>query len=138
MKESLKEMRENPVETVLAFAAAYTVWEQQMAESGTSFNNPRLREEHARILEMFCTEKRRAYVDGGVSFATPPTYAQLDAERIAGVEEVTKSKAHVDTAVLRLLEYRFVVLKKRDGWRIDSMKSRMPPDTVWTNTLIGM
>jgi hypothetical protein len=45
----------------------------------------------------------------------------------------------VDTTVLRrLLEYRFVVLKKRDGWRIDGLKCRMPPTTEWSNTLIGI
>ncbi|MDY3557393.1 RhsIA family immunity protein [Gemmata sp. JC717] len=132
------EILEDLVGTVLAFAKAYSDWERGMAESGRSFNNPQLREEHARILATFCTLKRRAYIDGGVTFATPPTYSELDAEKIDAVHMVTKSKAHVDTKVLKFLEYRFVVLKKRDGWRIDSLKCRMPPSTEWNNTLIGM
>lgn len=131
-------MREDAVATVLGFAAAYSAWERGMVESGNPFNNPQLRAEHASILESFCTIKRRAYVDGGVTFATPPTYGELDSERIAAVELVTKSRVHVDTKVLKSLEYRFVVLKKRDGWRIESLKCRMPPNTGWDNTLIGM
>lgn len=130
-------MRDEPVATVLAFAGAYSAWEHSMAESGTSFNSPQLRAEHARILETFCTVKRRAFVDGGVSFRTPPAYADLDAERIVAVELVAKSRAHVDAQALDFL-YRFVVLKKRDGWRIDSLKYRLPPNTEWINTLIGM
>jgi hypothetical protein len=131
-------MSTEPVATVLAFAAAYSAWERGMAESRSSINNPMLRAEHASILETFCTVKRRAYVDGGVTFATPPTYGELDEEKIAAVELVTKSRAHVDTKVLKIFEYRFVVLKKRDGWRIDSLKCRMPPNTEWENTLLGM
>jgi hypothetical protein len=127
-----------PAATVLAFAKAYSAWERDMAESGCSFNNPKLIAEHARILATFCTLKRRVYVDGGHSFADPPVYAALDAEKIAAVHEVTKSRAHVDTKVLRLLEYRFVVLKNRDGWRIDGVKCRMPPTEEWSNTLIGV
>jgi hypothetical protein len=75
------EMLADPVATVLAFAKAYSDWKRGMAEFGSSFNNPQLRAEHARILATFCTLKRRAYVDGGHCFATPPTYAELDAEK---------------------------------------------------------
>ena len=132
------EKPDDPVATVLAFAKAYSEWERGMAESGSSFNNPELRAEHARILARFCTLKKRAYVDGGHTFSTPPTYAELGPEKIETVELVTKSRAHVDTKKLRSLEYRFVVLKKTDGWRIDSLKCRMPPITEWSNTLIGM
>ena len=131
-------MLEDPVATVLAFAAAYSAWERNMAEHGRSFGNPQLRAEHAGILTTFCTVKRRAYVDGGGTFADPPTYGELDAEKITAVDLVAKSRAHVDTKVLKFLEYRFVVVKKRDGWRIDSLKCRMPPNTEWNNTLIGM
>jgi hypothetical protein len=131
-------MLEDPKETVLAFAKAYSDWERRMAESGSSFNNQELRDEHARILATYCTKKKRAYVDGGGTFATPPTYAELDADKVDKVDVVTKSKVHVDTKVLKFLEYRFVVLKKRDGWRIDSLKCRMPPNEEWNNTLIGM
>jgi hypothetical protein len=79
----------DPMTTVLAFAKAYSDWERSMAESGRSFNNPQLIAEHARILATYCTLKRRAYVDGGQSFADPPVYAELDAEHIEAVHEVT-------------------------------------------------
>lgn len=131
-------MREDPVATVLAFAAAYSAWERAMAERGSSFGNPQLRAEHANILATFCTIKRRAYVDGGGAFSDPPTYNGLEAEAVAAIDLVTKSRAHVDTKQLKFLEYRFIVLKKRDGWRIDSLKCRMPPNTEWRNTLLGV
>jgi hypothetical protein len=131
-------MREDPVATVLAFAKAYSDWERGMATPPGSFNNPHRRTEHANVLASFCTIKKRAYVDGGMTFANPPTYAELDADKILKVELVSKSRAHVDTTKLRLLEYRFVVLKKRDGWRIDSLKCRTPPNVEWSNTLIGL
>lgn len=131
-------MLDTPDKTVLAFAKAYTDWERQMAQSSKPFDNQKLKDEHTRILATFCTIKNRAYVDGGFSFGKPPTYAELRPKKIVGVDLFSKSKAHVDTKALRFYEYRFVVIKKRDGWRIDSLKCRVPPNGEWKNRLIGM
>ena len=116
--------RDDPAAVVLAFAEAYTAWERAMAASDHPFGDRRLKREYTRVLTTYCTIKRRAYVDGGGSFCRPPTYAELGAKEIAGVTPVTRSRTHVDTTATAAssFERRFVVLKKRDGWRIDSVK----------------
>jgi hypothetical protein len=129
---------ESPAATVLAFASEFSEWERRMAKSDDPFNDRELRAEHARILADYCTLKKRVYVDCAPSFSKPPTYADLDESSIEGVEMATKSRSHVDTKALRGLRYRFVVLKKSDGWRIDSLKRWSDFKERWENTLIGL
>ncbi len=105
------------------------------AEDG--FKDDVLQQRHADILLDYCTHKKRAYVDGIASFANPPTYYKVLRENIASVEQATRSRTYVDTKQLDFHAYRFAVLKKQDGWRIDSVKWRFRPDGDWENTLIG-
>lgn len=127
----------DPRATVLAFAAAYTQWEIDMHAASEAFEDPDLQARHAQILTDYCTRRKRAYVDGIAPFSKPPTYYKVVAGSIENVEQVTKTRAHVDTMQLDSQAYRFVVLKKKDGWRIDGVKWRFAPDGDWENTLIG-
>ncbi|MDX1928400.1 MAG: NTF2 fold immunity protein [Pirellulaceae bacterium] len=128
----------DPKSVVLAFAAAYTAWELAMeaAEAHTDdpFDDPKLCDQRRDILLMYCTHKERKY-DGGNSFSIPTTYGLLTEENIDIVESVSSSRVHVDTKKLSKAAYRFVVLKKKDGWRIESVKWRMR--SGWQNTLFG-
>lgn len=127
----------DPEEVVIAFAAAYTQWERDMDAAADAFNDATLQRRHAAILLAYCTHKTRAYVDGIASVSKPPTYYKVTKKTIASVEEVTRSRIYVDTTQLDFHAYRFVLLKKRDGWRIDGVKWRFRPDGEWENTLIG-
>ncbi len=125
-------------DAVLRFAQAWTTWERQMAEGGTdSLHNPLMKQAHARLIADHCTAKRRAYVDGLLTFGQPPTYADVVESNIINAELYAPSKAFVDARCTRKL-YRFVVHKKRDDWRIDSIKWKIDAADEWTNGLIGM
>lgn len=127
----------DPTSVVLAFAAAYTQWERDMDAADDGFNDVALQSRHASILLDYCTHKKRAYVDGIASVSKPPSYYKVIADNIEKTEQVSRSRVHVDTVQLDLHAYRFVVLKKTDGWRVDSVKWRFRPDGDWENTLIG-
>lgn len=126
-----------PEEIVIEFAAAYTQWEQDMNAASNRFNNLTLRQRHREILLRYCTHKKRAYLDGIASYSNPPTYHKVIKENIASVQEINRSRVYVDTNFLDGRAYRFVVLKKKDGWRIDSVKWRFEAQGEWESTLIG-
>lgn len=127
----------SPQEVVLEFATAYTKWEQEMDTVGDKFNNVALQQSHAEILLRYCTRKKRSYLDGIASYSKPPTYYKVIQENIASVREIDRSRVYVDTKFLDGRAYRFVVIKKKDGWRIDSVKRRFEGQGEWENTLIG-
>ncbi len=127
----------DPERTVLAFAAAYSQWELDMAADEDAFGNADLKDRRAQILMDYCTRKKRGHVDGCLSYSPTPRYGKVTRENLIGVEQATRVRVHVDTAILQFHAYRFVLLKKKDGWRIDSMKWRFKPDGEWENTLIG-
>ena len=124
-------------EAVLQFGQAWTAWEEQMAKGNDSLHDPAMRQAHATLVTRFCTAKKRAYVDGLPTYGIPPTYADVIAENIVNAELCASNKAHVDVRCARMC-YRFVVQRKRDGWRIDSIKWRVGDKDGWTNGLIGM
>jgi hypothetical protein len=129
--------RSDPKRLVLAFAEAYTQWEEDMHFARDEVAKTALRDRHAQILLDYCTTKKRSYVDGILSYARPPAYSQITMDSIVHVEASGSSRMHVDTGQLSSHAYRFVLLKKKDGWRIDGIKWRFVSDDVWENTLIG-
>lgn len=61
-------------------------------------------------------------------------------ENLHEVERPTRSRTHVDFVVEQPLyhAYRFVLLKKKEGWRIDSVKRKNAlKHFPWGNVLIG-
>ena len=124
-------------EAVLGFAQAWTAWELQMALDDGSLHDPAMRQMHARLITGHCTIKKRAYVDGLLTYGRPPTYADVIATNIFNVELHAANKAYVDAKCPRMF-YRFVVQKKRDGWRIASIKWKVIETDEWIIGLIGM
>ncbi len=127
---------------MLNFAKAWTEWEIEMfKDRETSMANPVMKQRHAALILEFCTIKRRAYVDGLLSYGMPPTYGDIKEEAIIFEENPSKSRTHIDVKCPRLI-YRFVVLKKQDGWRIDSIKWKSNwtghETENWQNGLIGL
>jgi hypothetical protein len=66
---------------------------------------------HASNLAKYCTPKKRVYVDGGFFFS-------LDFK-------------------CRWQTRRFVVMKKKSGWLLDSIKWKVSDFDDWKNGLIG-
>lgn len=112
----------DPKRLVVAFAEAYTQWEEDMHFARDEVAKTALRDRHTQIFLDYCTNKKRAYVDGILSYSRPPTYSQICMDNIVHVEASGSSRMHVDTRHLNSHAYRFVLLKKKDGWRIDGVK----------------
>ncbi|TWU44705.1 hypothetical protein Poly51_59740 [Rubripirellula tenax] len=101
------------------------------------FTNEDIQQRRRQLLLDFCTHKKRAYVDGVAGYQKPPVYVDVNADTIAGVEQATRTRTHVDTVQFESCAYRFVLMKKADGWRIDSIKRQFPSIGKWENALIG-
>jgi hypothetical protein len=129
--------RDDPRGVVLAFARAFTQWENRVHRTRDGLRDHDLQKQHAEIIHNYCTHKKRAYVDGVFSYQQPPAYTQVVEANIVNIEVVTRTRTHVDTRQLDWRAYRFVILKKSDGWRIDSVTWRSADDDEWENTLIG-
>jgi len=129
--------RDDPRAVVLAFARDFTQWENCVHLTRDGLRDFDLQQQHAEIIRSYCTHKKRTYMDGVLSYEQPPVYVQVVEANIANVEPVTRTRTHVDTKQLQRCAYRFVVLKKTDGFRIDSVKSRFSSDDEWESTLIG-
>lgn len=123
-------------ERVLKFARDWTVWETEMASKEGSLRDPAMKERHAALIAEHCTIKKRAYVDGLLSYSQPPVYADIVAGNRIGAEAVTAKKVHLDLGGSRM-QYRFVVIFSKGEWRIDSLKWRVHESQPWTNGLIG-
>lgn len=128
---------ESPEATVLEFAKQFTEWENEMNRFLDDGEFPEeLEARYDEIIQAYCTHKKRAYVDGCISFGEPPAYVNVHPDTIEQVEYKTKSRAHVETSYVDKKAYLFVVLKKSGEWRIDSVKWKIF-SSDWENTLIG-
>ena len=108
-----------------------------VAKGVQSLRDSVMREAHARLIADHCTAKKRAYVDGILTYGEPPSYADVVDANIVNAELCAPNIVNVD-ANCKLKIYRFVVQKKRDGWRIDSIKWKLIETDKWENGLIGM
>jgi hypothetical protein len=128
-------------DVVLRFAAAYTEWELDMAkDEENSMDDPAMIQAHASIIASYCTPKKRVYVDDCLSYSEPPTYSHVIEDNIINTELISNTRAHIDAngdANPMQISHRFVVLRKNDGWQLDSIKWRGPAGGEWENGLIG-
>lgn len=122
---------------VRAFAEAWSAWETKMYREDISMSDEGAIREHKLMIERFCTNKPRKYVDGLLSVQHPPTYSEVVGSDELTVQFVNLGRAFVDNRGSQQPSYRFVVLKKTEGWRIDSVKWRVSEDDSWANGLIG-
>ena len=122
--------------TVLRFASEWTAWELEMAKDEESMLAPVMIETHANLIKTHCTIKKRVYADDLSCYSEPPTYADVVEDNIFNVAVASKNRVHVDVKCT-FKNYRFVVVRKKDGWRIDSIKWNVTMDSPWKNGLIG-
>ena len=140
MNDNTEQMIADAKDVVLRFAAAYTEWEVAMTkDEENSMDDPAMIQAHASIISSYCTPKNRAYVDGCLSYSEPPTYSHVIEDNIINADLISDTRAHIDAsgdANPLQVSHRFVVLRKKDGWQLDSIKWRSVGGE-WQNGLIG-
>ena len=133
---SAEEVIRAATDRVLKFARDWTAWEGSMALQKDSWHDPAMVARHAAMIAEHCTVKKRAYVDGLLSYSRPPTYEDVVGANVLGAAAVTAKKVHLDFGDSQM-QYRFVVVFAKGEWRIDSLKWRDHESRPWTNGLIG-
>jgi hypothetical protein len=90
------------------------------------------KKEYNPVFQQYTTTKKRAYGGQANSFGEPTKYDGIEKNTVGQLNPKTKSRVEVvfktDNSVKA--EYLFVVLKKKEGWRIDNAKYK------WNNALI--
>ena len=123
-------------EAVFRFARAWTEWEILMAQNEESLRDPALREARAKLIQEHCTPKKRANLDGPMSFREPPRYDGVVEANLMYTELASPGKAFVDFNA-SWSYYRFIVMNKGGVWKIDSIKWKVIPTDNWKSDLVG-
>ena len=92
------------------------------------------------IFRDYCTIKERVYGGEKHSFGSPPQYVGIDSADEVTVDFKNKRKAEVifkmKTKEFGDTRYLFVVVKKKDGWKIDSYKMWSNWKQKWVNQIL--
>ncbi|MBC3872915.1 NTF2 fold immunity protein [Undibacterium flavidum] len=87
------------------------------------------------ILSKYCTSKERKYGGHPDHYGMPTRYAGICESAILEKNTLNRNRIEI-TAKSEYLDtvYMFVLLKKTDGWRIDSLKTKRSEG--WDNALL--
>ena len=92
------------------------------------------------VFEAYCTDKKRVYGGNPHSFGYPPQYSGIESAYEIKVEFKNERKAEVifktETKELGDTGYLFVVVKKKNGWKIDSYKEWSNWKKKWVNGIL--
>lgn len=151
------------VDVVLDYAAQKTLWENAMFFSDETKRTPeklekkpydffktfdmgpyegmekeQIREKFGEFFDKYTTPKKRVYSGQSPGFGFPAQFQGLTKGQIQQVEFVSPSRCEVvaDVPTGFKKRYKFVVLKKNDGWRIDSLKTYRKSSDKWENDLL--
>ena len=101
------------------------IWEQSQKDRDTDWHKEDCRQ-YFPIFQHYCTDRKRVYTGNPHSFGSPPQYAGIEAQDKVTVNVKTQRKAEVivpnTTETMGSIGYLFVVIKKKDSWKIDSYK----------------
>lgn len=106
---------------LLSFFQAMTEWEKYAEESSSGSRPfaPDLQPKCQVIFNQYCTEKPRwGYRPDGVHFSLGPDYTYKTQELI-DVEQPSKNKILFYTKNHIGFQYRYILIKKEDDWKID-------------------
>jgi hypothetical protein len=89
-----------------------------------------------KIFEEFCTKKERKFGGQPHSYGKPTKYSGICSKTIIDTNQVRTNRIEIIAKSDYFLEtiYKFVLLKKLDGWKIDSLKIKR--GEKWENTLL--
>lgn len=97
-----------------------------------------IRERYEALFQKYTTPKKRVYSGKGHSFSFPATYQGLTSEHVTAIDFINDKRCEVTcqipTGFKRTI--KFIVLKKKDGWLLDSVKSYSKSDDKWNNSLL--
>jgi len=91
------------------------------------------------LIDIYCTDKRRVYGGkNGYSFGFPVQYNGIENPVETSVEIKNKNRAevYIKTDTNFKDEYLFVLLRKKDEWKIDNYKGRRYGNTKWDNKIL--
>jgi NTF2 fold immunity protein/Ankyrin repeats (3 copies)/Ankyrin repeats (many copies) len=115
-----------PEAVLRGFICAMNKWEAYAAILGMlPANRQNLLESMQAVIDRFCTMKKRPFGRAG-SYQIPPEYDPND-EHLIEVNAVSRTRVELTTRCERPNEheYLYVVMKKKDGWRLDSKLTRL-------------
>jgi hypothetical protein len=96
------------------------------------------KKEYNPVFQQYTTTKKRAYGGQANSFGEPTKYDGIEKNTVGQLNPKTKSRVEVvfktDNSVKA--EYLFVVLKKKEGWRIDNAKYKWNNAPIWKSLIM--
>lgn len=97
-----------------------------------------IRGKYEELFVKFTTPKKRVYSGKGTSFRFPAHYQGLTAEHISRIEFISDKRCEVTCQIPTGFKQtlKFIVLKKKDGWLLDSVKSYDELEDKWSNSLL--
>jgi len=158
----MTELEKEVVDVVLAYTQAKTLWENAMMlkkleatpekmeqkpydyfkdfnmKQYAGLSQDEIRAQYEVFFGQYTTPKKRVYAGQGTSFGFPGRYQGLSFEHISAVDFVNEKRCEVTckipTGFKRTL--KFIVLKKQNGWLLDSVKSYSKSDDKWSNSIL--
>jgi hypothetical protein len=82
------------------------------------------------IFEQYVTQRKRAYVRGA-NFGTPPEYNAATNKMLSVTVEDKKAFIEVQETVGFKRKLRYVLHKKKDGWRVDKREPYSKSEDKW-------
>lgn len=139
-----QELKQYLSDYVLEFATKMNMLEHDIfMQSQTDKETDWFEEYNKRYLPMFevyCTQKKRVYGGKKNSFGSPSQYNGIETSHEIIVDFKNERKAEVvfktETKELGNTQYLFVVVKKKDGWKIDSYKRWSNWKQKWVNGIL--
>ncbi|MGI6153975.1 MAG: hypothetical protein ACOYJB_09135 [Christensenellaceae bacterium] len=158
MTEAEKEV----LQVVLGFAEEKTLWENAMQYKEIEHNPEKMEtkpydyfktfdlkqydgltqneisERYEMFFKKYTTPKKRVYSCSPASFGFPARYQGLTAEHITAIDFANEKRCEVTCKIPTGFRQtvKFIVLKKKDGWLLDSVKTYCKSDDKWSNSLL--
>lgn len=90
------------------------------------------------IFESYCTDKKRVYGGQANSFGIPTKYDGIEdaIEKSVLLKNKNRAEVYFKTNNDFKAEYLFVVLRKNDVWKIDSVKYRFYDKGNWKTQIL--
>ena len=127
-----------PEDAVIAFAKRHTELMLEYWKRNQNLEDSELQQMHESLVKTFLTKRKRLHFEFRFLVGSaPPVYQDITKRNVESVEFDTPKRAYVDFKENRVRQFRFVALKKTDGWRVDCVKCRRS-ENEWVDTLLGV
>ena len=157
----MTELEQEVLSVVLAYASEKTLWENAMMYKNmedtpekmetkpydyfkgfdmkqyTGLSKDEIRAQYDTFFDRYTTPKKRVY-GGGTSFRFPAKYQELSESDISEIAFVNDKRCEITCKIPTGFKQtlKFVVLKKANGWLLDSVKSYSKSDDKWSNSIL--